>query len=69
MPESLIRQRRKRGTFILRPILPSILSRVTVTKDGVRIGNRFIKNLQIVTTNNYNTVTDFHTTKHSTLLT
>jgi hypothetical protein len=29
---------------------------------------RFINNLQAVTTINYNPVTDFHTTKHSTLL-
>jgi hypothetical protein len=34
----------------------------------VRIGNWFIGYLQVVTTNNYNTVTDFHTTKHSTLI-
>jgi hypothetical protein len=28
----------------------------------------FITHLQVVTTNNYNIVTDFHTTKYSTLL-
>jgi hypothetical protein len=28
----------------------------------------FIAYLQVVTTNNYNTVTDLHTTKHSTLI-
>jgi hypothetical protein len=29
--------------------------------------NRFIDRSQVVTTNKYNTVNDFHTTKHSTL--
>jgi hypothetical protein len=33
---------------------------------GLVIG--FINNLLAVTTNNYNTVTDFHATKHSTLI-
>jgi hypothetical protein len=46
----------------------SILSRVTATKDGDRIVIGFINHLQVVTATNYNTVTDFHTTKHSTLL-
>jgi hypothetical protein len=42
-----------------------ILSRVWVTKDGIG----FIGYLQAVTTNNYyNTVSDFHTIKHSTLI-
>jgi hypothetical protein len=31
------------------------------------LGNRFIDHLQVVTTNNYNTIADFHTTNHSTL--
>jgi hypothetical protein len=39
-----------------------ILSRVTVTKDGVRLIIGFIADLQVVTTNNYNIVTDYHTT-------
>jgi hypothetical protein len=29
--------------------------------------NRFIDHAQVVTTNNYNTIADFHTTNHSTL--
>jgi hypothetical protein len=29
--------------------------------------NRFIDHFQVVTTNNYNTIADFHTTNHSTL--
>jgi hypothetical protein len=29
--------------------------------------NRFIDHLRVVTTNNYNTIADFHTTNHSTL--
>jgi hypothetical protein len=29
--------------------------------------NRFIDHSQVVTTNKYNTVTDFHITKHTTL--
>jgi hypothetical protein len=29
--------------------------------------NKFIDYLQVVTTNNYNTIADFHTTNHSTL--
>jgi hypothetical protein len=29
--------------------------------------NRFIDHSQVVTTNKYNTITDVHTTKHSTL--
>jgi hypothetical protein len=33
---------------------------------GLVIG--FINHLQVVTTNKYNTVTDFHTTDHSTLI-
>jgi hypothetical protein len=37
-----------------------ILSRVTVTKDGFRIGNGFIEYLEVVTTNNYNTTADLH---------
>jgi hypothetical protein len=36
-----------------------MFSRVSVKKEGVRIGNGFINNQQAVTTNNYNTVTDF----------
>jgi hypothetical protein len=29
--------------------------------------DRFIDHLQVITTNNYNTIADFHTTNHSTL--
>jgi hypothetical protein len=29
--------------------------------------NRFIDHSQVVTTNKYNTITDFHSTEHSTL--
>jgi hypothetical protein len=29
--------------------------------------NRFIEHSHVVTTNKYNSITDFHTTKHSTL--
>jgi hypothetical protein len=29
--------------------------------------NRFIDHLQVVTTNNYNTIADVHATNHSTL--
>jgi hypothetical protein len=42
----------------------NILSRGLVTKDGVRIGNWIIDHLQVVTTNNYYTIADFHTTTH-----
>jgi hypothetical protein len=47
--------------------LLNVLSRVTVTKDWVRIGKWIINHLQAVTTINYYTVTGFHTAKHSTL--
>jgi hypothetical protein len=40
---------------------------VLVTINGVWIVNRFIDNLQIVTTKNYNSIADLHTTNHSTL--
>jgi hypothetical protein len=36
-------------------------------KTGFVLVIEFIGYLQVVTTNSYNTVTDFHTTKHSTL--
>jgi hypothetical protein len=46
-------------------LFPStVLSRILVTT-GLVIG--FIDHSQVVTSNTYNTVTDFHTTKHSTL--
>jgi hypothetical protein len=45
-----------------------ILSRVTVTKDGIRIGNGFINNLQVVITICYHTIADLHTTKHYTVM-
>jgi hypothetical protein len=35
---------------------------------GLVIVIGFIGNLQVVATNNYNAATDFHTTKHSTLI-
>jgi hypothetical protein len=34
---------------------------------GFGFVNRFIDHLQVVTTNNYNTIADFHTTNYSTL--
>jgi hypothetical protein len=46
----------------------NVLSRVLVTKDGILIVIGFINHLQVVTTTKYNTVTDFHTTNHSTLI-
>jgi hypothetical protein len=44
-----------------------MISRLTVTKTRVWISNWMFNNLQVVTTINYYTVTDFHITKHSTL--
>jgi hypothetical protein len=41
---------------------------VSVTEDGFSFVTGFINHPQVVTTYNYNTVTDFHTTKHSMLL-
>jgi hypothetical protein len=35
---------------------------------GFRLVIGFIDHLQVITTNNYYTVTDFHTTNHSTLI-
>jgi hypothetical protein len=34
---------------------------------GFGLVNRFIVHLHVVTTNNYNTIADFHTTNYSTL--
>jgi hypothetical protein len=34
---------------------------------GFGLVNRFIDHLEVVTTNNYNTIADFHTTNHSSL--
>jgi hypothetical protein len=45
-----------------------ILSYVWVIKMGFGLVILFTGYLQVVTTNNYNTVTDFHTTKHSTII-
>jgi hypothetical protein len=45
-----------------------ILSRVLVTKTRFGLVIGFINYLQVVTTTKYNTVTDFHTTNHSTLI-
>jgi hypothetical protein len=45
-----------------------ILSRVLVTKTGFGLVIGFINRLQVVTTINYDTVPDFYTTKHSTLI-
>jgi hypothetical protein len=36
-------------------------------KTGFGLVNRFIDHLQVVGTNNYNTIADFHATNHSTL--
>jgi hypothetical protein len=44
-----------------------MLSRVLVAVDGFGLVNRFIDHLQVLTTNNCNTIADFHTTNHSTL--
>jgi hypothetical protein len=52
---------------LINAIIWNILSSVLVTKEEARIGNWIYDHLQVVTTNKYNTVTDFHTTKHSTL--
>jgi hypothetical protein len=38
-----------------------------VTLDGVWIDDQIYYHLHVVTTNNYNTLADFHTTNHSTL--
>jgi hypothetical protein len=46
----------------------TILSRVLVTKTGFGLVFGFINHLQVVTTINYNTVPDFHTTNHSRLI-
>jgi hypothetical protein len=43
-----------------------ILSRVLATKTGFGLVIGFINCLQVVTIINYNTVADFHSTKHST---
>jgi hypothetical protein len=45
-----------------------ILSRVLVTATGFGLVIGFINHSQVVTTTNYNTVPDFYTTKHSTLI-
>jgi hypothetical protein len=45
-----------------------MLSRVLVTIDGVWIGNWISIPSQVVTTNNYNTVSEFHTTKQCMLI-
>jgi hypothetical protein len=44
------------------------LSRVLVTKMGFGLVIGCINRLQVVTTINYNTVLDFYTTKHYTLI-
>jgi hypothetical protein len=48
-------------------ILETILPRILVTIDGVSIVIGFIDHVQVVTTNECNTVADFHTANHSTL--
>jgi hypothetical protein len=47
-------------------ILNNLVDTVTCISD-YRLVNRFIDNLHVVTTNNYYTIADFHTTNHSTL--
>jgi hypothetical protein len=49
-------------------VLPNILSRVWVTKSRFGLLSRCIGSPLVVTTINYNSVTDFHTTKYSTLI-
>jgi hypothetical protein len=44
-----------------------ILSRVLGLYRGFGLKNIFIIHLQVVTTNNYKTIAEFHTTNHSTL--
>jgi hypothetical protein len=50
-------------------IFQFVLSRVIVTISYTmfRLVNRFIDHLQVVTTNNHNTIADFHNTNHSAL--
>jgi hypothetical protein len=44
-----------------------VLSRVLVSIDGLELVIGFIDHLQVVTTNNYYIIADFHNTNHSTL--
>jgi hypothetical protein len=41
---------------------------ITVAKYGFGLVSGFIDHLKVVTANNYNTITDFHTMKHFMLL-
>jgi hypothetical protein len=45
----------------------TLLSHVLVSKTGFGLVIGFINHLQVVTTINYHTVPEFHTTNHSTL--
>jgi hypothetical protein len=44
-----------------------IVTYVSDCRRGFGLVNRFINNLQVVSTNNYYTIADFNTTNHSTL--
>jgi hypothetical protein len=44
-----------------------LLSRITVIKTGFALVIGFINHLHVVTTINYYTITDVHTTNHSTI--
>jgi hypothetical protein len=65
----LIKSRFVIHTAFVRMLETTILSRVSVTKDGVHIGN-WINNLQVVTTNNYYIITHLHNLRslHTNLL-
>jgi hypothetical protein len=58
----------KRVEFVSDRMSYIILSRVLVTATGFGFVIVFINHSQVVTIINYNTVPDFHTTKHSTLI-
>jgi hypothetical protein len=55
-------------TLLFRYSVSITLSHVLVTRTGFGFVIGFINHLQVVITINYNTVPDFYTTKHSTLI-